>query len=291
MTLFIDNKYTRWYFDIIQNAQSRTLDSAIYTEDHHIIPRSFFKDRLEGNPDIPENLVTLTAREHFICHWLLTKMTTGVYRQKMTAACLLMTSRYSYKSGRSYQRIKETIINSLRGVPRPEVGDKVSEGLHNYYNNLTNDQWNDKRSSSKKGARARVERGNHHWLTRSDGSSIQQDKVKNGTHHFLTKPDGSSQGRNNVLNGVCKFVGPDAPSQQQWTCEHCGKSGKGQGNYTKWHKNGICKTNNKPTHLVDEWHCHHCNQSGRGSTNYKRWHGDNCTNNPLSPRYIKAINT
>ena len=42
--------------------------NADYTEQHHILPRSL------GGTDDPPNIVRLTAREHFICHWLLTKM-------------------------------------------------------------------------------------------------------------------------------------------------------------------------------------------------------------------------
>ena len=59
-------KYTKWYAQITERARNRILDT--YTETHHIIPRS-----LGGTDDI-NNLVELTAREHFICHWLLTKM-------------------------------------------------------------------------------------------------------------------------------------------------------------------------------------------------------------------------
>lgn len=39
-----------------------------YKEEHHIIPRSL------GGTDTTDNLVYLTAREHFICHYLLTKI-------------------------------------------------------------------------------------------------------------------------------------------------------------------------------------------------------------------------
>lgn len=42
--------------------------SSNYYENHHIIPRS-----LNGS-NSSENLVLLTAREHFICHWLLVKI-------------------------------------------------------------------------------------------------------------------------------------------------------------------------------------------------------------------------
>jgi hypothetical protein len=80
--IFIDNKYTHWYYNIIDNAKRRTIDS--YTESHHIIPECFFKQRIrkgpagwvDGNPEDKSNKVKLTAKEHFICHHLLTKMLT-----------------------------------------------------------------------------------------------------------------------------------------------------------------------------------------------------------------------
>lgn len=72
--MFSDNKYKKWYDQIINRAKLRTLDS--YTERHHIIPRCL------GGTNDPRNLVRLTAREHFICHWLLPKFVVGVHFQK-----------------------------------------------------------------------------------------------------------------------------------------------------------------------------------------------------------------
>lgn len=64
--MFKDNKYTKWYFQIIENAKrTRPLT---YKESHHIIPKCL------GGDDCPDNLIDLTAREHFLCHMLLTKM-------------------------------------------------------------------------------------------------------------------------------------------------------------------------------------------------------------------------
>ena len=80
--MYLQNKYTTWYYCIINNAIDRVLDS--YTETHHIIPRS-----LNGS-DEKSNLVILTAREHFVCHWLLTKMTTGQANIKMLLALQCM---------------------------------------------------------------------------------------------------------------------------------------------------------------------------------------------------------
>lgn len=66
--LFTENKYTKWYFSIIKNRKENPFPNNIYTERHHIIPKSF------GGSNKQENLIRLSAREHFLVHWLLTKM-------------------------------------------------------------------------------------------------------------------------------------------------------------------------------------------------------------------------
>jgi hypothetical protein len=110
------NKYEKWYAAITENAKHRTLES--YTESHHILPRSL------GGSDAPDNLVDLTAREHFICHWLLTKFTTGEDRWKMLNALRMMRAvnqnqqRYDTKiTARVYEKLKKeysTLQSKLR---------------------------------------------------------------------------------------------------------------------------------------------------------------------------------
>ena len=70
---------------IIERAKSRTISG--YTEKHHIIPKSL------GGSNSKGNLVALTAREHFVCHLLLTKMTEGDARNKMLSAVFYLTGR------------------------------------------------------------------------------------------------------------------------------------------------------------------------------------------------------
>lgn len=57
--------YKKHYDSLIEKAKLRLIEKGIYVENHHIIPRS------EGGNDNPHNLVQLTAREHFLAHWLL----------------------------------------------------------------------------------------------------------------------------------------------------------------------------------------------------------------------------
>lgn len=77
-------KYQRWYDELMDRAGRRVIP-ACYTERHHIVPKSL------GGPDDPSNLVTLTYREHFIAHWLLTKFKTGGELRKMQRSLFAMT--------------------------------------------------------------------------------------------------------------------------------------------------------------------------------------------------------
>lgn len=62
--------YISIYKQIISQARLKEKDRIcdnVYLEEHHIVPRCM------GGLNIASNLVFLTAREHFICHWLLFK--------------------------------------------------------------------------------------------------------------------------------------------------------------------------------------------------------------------------
>lgn len=114
--VFIDNKYTKLYFNIVINAKSRTLTLETYTEKHHIIPKSL------GGNNSKDNLVKLTAREHFICHVLLTKMTSGTAYRKMVHAAIGMKRSRSYQqryiNSRLYESIRKdfAILSSIRNT-------------------------------------------------------------------------------------------------------------------------------------------------------------------------------
>jgi len=99
------SKYEKWYCGIIETARNRKINE--YTETHHILPRS-----LGGNNE-PDNLVELTAREHFMCHWLLTKMHTGQARGKMINALYMMQGQGPYQT-RYKSKITSRIYKNLR---------------------------------------------------------------------------------------------------------------------------------------------------------------------------------
>jgi len=83
----IEMNYKRIYNEIIENAisQNRERNEETYYESHHILPKSL------GGSDDNDNLVLLTGREHFLCHWLLYRMNNGDAKMKMGHAFFMMT--------------------------------------------------------------------------------------------------------------------------------------------------------------------------------------------------------
>lgn len=99
------SKYEKWYNHIILNAkcQIRFKGNGDYYEKHHIIPKSL------GGNDAKENLVLLTSREHFVCHWLLYKFSKGPNKAKMAHAWFMMcsTNNKNQKRHKTTSRIYE----------------------------------------------------------------------------------------------------------------------------------------------------------------------------------------
>jgi DNA-binding CsgD family transcriptional regulator len=60
--------YQRLYNNIVENRKINPLSLNEYGETHHITPKSL------GGVDDSSNLIRLTAREHYICHLLLSEM-------------------------------------------------------------------------------------------------------------------------------------------------------------------------------------------------------------------------
>ncbi len=89
--------YARIYYQIIDRRMTNPV--AGYAEKHHIVPVSL------GGSDSKDNLVLLSAREHFICHWLLVKMYKGYKPSyyKMLKAFNMMLFAHSGVQDRYYK--------------------------------------------------------------------------------------------------------------------------------------------------------------------------------------------
>lgn len=118
--MFNDSKYTKWYYDIVSNAKSqgRKKNKETYYERHHIIPKSL------GGNDTKENLVLLTAREHFICHVLLVKMTFEKNKMRMAYALYRLSSPKS-------KNHKERYFSKIYAKNRENLREYIS-GKNSY---------------------------------------------------------------------------------------------------------------------------------------------------------------
>lgn len=110
----LNNKYFKWYRNIIiKRLENPKLD---YHEKHHITPLSL------GGSNEKENIVCLSAREHFIIHYLLTKFIVGrgFYSMMMAFQALSVyksnTRKETYVNSRLYEANKRKIseANSKR---------------------------------------------------------------------------------------------------------------------------------------------------------------------------------
>ena len=93
MNLHYLNRYNKF----IGVLKAQTING--YYELHHIIPKS------SGGSNDKSNLVALTARQHYIAHWMLWK----AYGENMTRAFFMMSSvgRYERVSSKTYDKARK----------------------------------------------------------------------------------------------------------------------------------------------------------------------------------------
>lgn len=110
--------YLDRYLRFIASRQS----SDGYVERHHIYPRSMFPQLA----DDPKNLIALTAREHFIAHWMLHK----AFGEQMTQAFMYMRSacddheRYWNLNAKAYEELR---IAFGKAMSKAKLGVKLSD--------------------------------------------------------------------------------------------------------------------------------------------------------------------
>lgn len=198
---FLNNKYTKWYFSIIEKSLNR-LPIDGYYENHHILPKSIYPEFKSEK----WNLVRLTSREHFICHILLTKMVENEFKIKMihaahrfsTSQCKLNDKKFKVSS-RTYGILKE-----LKSKAQSEFMKKN--------NPMKNPEYRKKCSQP----------GNKNGMFGKSG--VNKGKTGELSHMFgVKRPDHSE-----------KMKGNKHFPQHRVICPHCGKESN-YGNYKRWH--------------------------------------------------------
>lgn len=213
--MFADNKYSRWYNLLIENAKHRSIYDDVYCEMHHIIPKSC------GGSNKRENLVKLLPREHFLAHWLLTKcMIDSNHTNKMKFAL----QRMMYASERverhtwckwQYEVAKRhhsNICKTLIGEKNPMFGRKHSDEAKKAIGDANRGSRRSEETRSLMSERAKGK------AKPKDFGSKVSDKLKGVS---------KSQDHIEALRLAQKNI-------SKVECPHCGKSSS-PGNASRWH--------------------------------------------------------
>ena len=123
---FVKNKYFYWYKNIIEHARWRMKDPTQILEYHHILPRSCFPDFSKEK----WNIIGLTIREHFVCHLLLTKFTTGAVKRKMDHVVGFFMVNKKHMTSWEVERSRKQCREKLKG----KVIVKYTKGAENQKN-------------------------------------------------------------------------------------------------------------------------------------------------------------
>jgi len=239
--MFLNNKYSKWYNQIVQHAQSRLIDG--YVEEHHIIPKSL------GGTDLVENLVKLTAREHFICHLLLTKMVEGSYKYKMIKAAQMM----GFAHGNGQQRYKTTsrIYESLkRAITVPdEVRQKMGVSQRLRFEN---------------------ESGTFLGRKHSDDTRMKMSQSASKPKSIAWKESASKnrKGKTAPNLGI-------AHTEETKKKISAATTGEKNGFFGKHHSEEQRQKKREEKLNAPKKECQHCGKL-IDSMNFNRWHGDKC---------------
>lgn len=127
-------KYLKIYNEIIERAKNREVDG--YVEKHHIIPKCI------GGNNKKDNIVSLTPKEHYVCHRLLCEIYPNETKLKYAfwRMCNVANNEYQNRnytvSANVYSRIKNEIsklmskkVKNYSEETRKLIGEKISKKL------------------------------------------------------------------------------------------------------------------------------------------------------------------
>ena len=132
--MFIENKYTAWYHKLVDSAKLRgnrknAKQLLGYVESHHIIPRCM------GGDNTVSNIVHLTAREHFVCHLMLTRMVSDIaishslslalWSFRMSASDRKPLTAWEYEYARKKAAAATSVQHTGKEISQ-ETRDKIS---------------------------------------------------------------------------------------------------------------------------------------------------------------------
>lgn len=214
--MYLDNKYSRTYYALIAKAVTRNFRNKKeaksilgYVEKHHITPRCI------GGDNSKSNLVFLTAKEHFVCHHLLTKMFSDVeVSRKMRFALNKMTRRSDSQNryqitARLFHKIRNDFGKDISAATTGKKRKPLSENHKNILSSISTGVPKSKETIA---------------LMTIANRKLAEDRKLAGDHH---PSKGKKFGINKKTNGIPKV---------KTVCRLSDRKEMDMGNFTRWSK-------------------------------------------------------
>jgi hypothetical protein len=224
--------YLNRYIKFITVAK-KSVVSDKYVESHHILPQSM------GGLNNDDNLVKLSARQHYLAHWMLWK----AYKSKeMTFAFFSMSNQSNQYQGRNC-RINSRIYENLRN----EFSTLLSKTAEDKWQDLEYRQKHIDTNNSEKTQKIRSEKAKKLWQDPDYVEKLLASRAK-ARAEGRVRTDHSKCGQPGELNPMKR---PEVKAKNTGVNHYSNRDG-----YTK------------PS-------CIHCGITTT-PTNIKRWHNENC---------------
>lgn len=204
-----EHHYAR-YKRFIESLRTQSIDG--YAEVHHIVPRSM------GGLDTADNLIRLSARQHYVAHWMLARACGG-----SAARAFFMMSNFG-KYGRVGSKTYE--------IARKEYSELVSEQMRTRVMPPVSAETRAKQRAAKLGRKLTLEHIRKVRLAQigkkygpefarkvSEGKRGHGNGRTGSTHSDATKLKLSEANRNRPIV----------------VCPHCQKAVKDHGGAKRWH--------------------------------------------------------
>ncbi len=198
--------YEKAYSSIIDRAKNRILDE--YSEKHHITPKCL------GGSNAKDNMVALTYREHFICHWLLVKIHPDNHKLKAAFAKMLEETKNK----------KRIVCSRYFDIVKRNIRDIRYEWLI--------ESWKTPWNKGKKGVQVAWNKGVKTGPMPQDVIDKRSDSIRERYKtetHFNKGKDPWNKGKKGSQVAWNKGVSPEKSP-----CVHCGKLVDAM-NMKRWH--------------------------------------------------------
>lgn len=200
------NRYTRF----IGSLHGQSVDG--YAEVHHIVPRSL------GGSDDADNLIRLTARQHYVAHWMLSRALGG-----SAARAFFMMSNF----GR-YGKVNSTTY----GIARQEYAELASVQMKGRIMPPVSNETREKQRQAKLGKKLTPEHIEKVRQTRI-GKKMPPEfgkKVSQAKQGIATRGSGWSHSEETLAK-----MAASNRNRPMITCPHCTKTVKDHGGAKRWH--------------------------------------------------------